>query len=334
MGRRRFASRASPCGTPRQEYAVAETSFELPAGEITALCGPSGSGKSSLLAVLAGRLGTGTDGALGTVTVTGSVTGIDPVSVAWVPQHPHTVGETVLEELGVYARGVTVVTEEQQRSVLRLVDLEWALGADPGQLSPGELRRLAVARALVRVEAGATVVLLDEPTAHLDDTNSHLIEGAIDRLRGRVTVVLASHDPRLLRLATRRVALAPAAASVSTRAESDSPSRAAQPESDDRPSDAMNLGTGGHSVRPGRARRLLGVLARPVAGRLALAVVLGVPHRVALRHLAHGGLRLVDRAREPSSPRSCTFSSLSSACGSFGRHRPLGAAICGAARDA
>ena len=260
----------------RQEYAVAETSFELPAGEITALCGPSGSGKSSLLAVLAGRLGTGTDGALGTVTVTGSVTGIDPVSVAWVPQHPHTVGETVLEELGVYARGVTVVTEEQQRSVLRLVDLEWALGADPGQLSPGELRRLAVARALVRVEAGATVVLLDEPTAHLDDTNSHLIEGAIDRLRGRVTVVLASHDPRLLRLATRRVALAPAAASVSTRAESDSPSRAAQPESDDRPSDAMNLGTGGHSVARADVARLLGVLARPVAGRLALAVVLGV----------------------------------------------------------
>ena len=65
-----------------------------------------------------------------------------------------------------------------------------AAGADhladkhPAELSPGELRRVAVARGLARIEAGATVLLLDEPTAHLDRESANRVHDAIRALRG------------------------------------------------------------------------------------------------------------------------------------------------------
>jgi ATP-binding cassette subfamily C protein CydCD len=211
--------------------AVQAVSFVAPAGEITAVCGASGSGKSTVLAVLAGRLRNGTEGA----QLGGTVEGIDPHRLAWVPQHPHTVGATVRAELRLY--GATnhhrdaapgnhhrdaestnqkrdEVDVERQRVLDDRIDLLLAelrlshtVDADPAQLSPGELRRVAVARALLRVDAGADVVLLDEPTAHVDAHSSRIIEDSIAAMRGRVTVILASHEASVTDLAAVRVEL-------------------------------------------------------------------------------------------------------------------------------
>jgi ATP-binding cassette subfamily C protein CydCD len=220
--------------------AVQAVSFVAPAGEITAVCGASGSGKSTVLAVLAGRLRSGTEGA----QLGGTVEGIDPDRLAWVPQHPHTVGATVRAELRLY--GATnhhrdaaprnhhrdaaprnhhrdaestnqkrdEVDVEGQRvlddridSLLAELRLSHTVDADPAQLSPGELRRVAVARALLRVDAGADVVLLDEPTAHVDAHSSRIIEDSIAAMRGRVTVILASHEASVTDLAAVRVEL-------------------------------------------------------------------------------------------------------------------------------
>ncbi|MBH0097609.1 thiol reductant ABC exporter subunit CydD [Salinibacterium sp. NSLL150] len=173
--------------------AVNELNFRATPGTITALDGPSGSGKSSVLEVLAGnREPSG-----------GSVWGIDVSRVAWVPQHPHTVADTVLDELRLYSSD-----EKAIKSVLLDLGLTAVAEADPRQVSPGELRRIAVARGLLRVEAGATLLLLDEPTAHLDPASAARVEAAIAELRGRpVTVLVASHEAGIAALADQVVAV-------------------------------------------------------------------------------------------------------------------------------
>lgn len=160
-------------------------SFDLPPGSTTLIEGPSGSGKSTLLAVLAGVV----------VPSAGTLRGLD--DVAYVPQHPRTVGETVREELELYGTDV--------ERIMRRLGLP---NTNPEQLSPGELRRLAVARGLVRVAAGARILLLDEPTAHLDAASAELVEAELEALRGTVTMVITSHEAGIARLADRRVVLA------------------------------------------------------------------------------------------------------------------------------
>ena len=159
---------------------------------VVSLEGPSGSGKSTVLGVLAGVV----------PAQDGSVLGVDPARVAWVPQHPQTVADTVRGELELYADDPADVSR-----VLDQLGLSALANDDPQRLSPGELRRLAVARGLVRVAAGAELLLLDEPTAHLDPAHARLVERAVDGIRGTVTIVFASHEAGMTRLADRRVLL-------------------------------------------------------------------------------------------------------------------------------
>ena len=79
----------------------------------------------------------------------------------------------------------------------------------PAELSPGELRRVALARGLARIEAGASLLLLDEPTAHLDRGTATVVNRALAGLRGRVTVLLVAHDRQTRELADTVVAVAP-----------------------------------------------------------------------------------------------------------------------------
>jgi ATP-binding cassette subfamily C protein CydCD len=241
----------------RELPAVDGLDFALSPGRITALRGRSGSGKSTVLAVLGGVLG---DGAL----TTGTIAGIDATRVAWMPQHPHTVGGTVREELRLYGGSDPRVDE-----LLGRVGLAWAIDTDPAQLSPGELRRLAFVRVLLRVDAGATLVLLDEPTAHLDERSARAVEREILGLRGRATVLLASHESRLSRLADYGLLLGGSSGMSHERSEQVPPAiaRPASPA----PRHPLSL-----QAKSGSARSVLVGMLRPVSARLALAVFLGV----------------------------------------------------------
>ena len=66
---------------------------------------------------------------------------------------------------------------------------------------------MALARALVRIRRGARLLLLDEPTAHLDDDARALVAEVLLGLRGTVTMLLVTHDPLLAALADRTVDL-------------------------------------------------------------------------------------------------------------------------------
>ncbi|TNB72894.1 thiol reductant ABC exporter subunit CydD [Arthrobacter sp. BB-1] len=194
----------------RSGPAVGPLTFSAPQGRITALDGASGAGKSTVLGVLAGTIG---DGA-GT-TVSGAVQGLDRAALAWVPQHPVMLAETVLEEVVLYlsgdihgGRGQAGV-QAAARACLARAAAGHLARQHPAELSPGELRRVALARALARIEAGATVLLLDEPTAHLDDASAMAVEDAIRRIRGRVTVILVAHNERTRNLADHVVPVGP-----------------------------------------------------------------------------------------------------------------------------
>ncbi|TFV52291.1 ATP-binding cassette domain-containing protein, partial [Geodermatophilus sp. DF01-2] len=178
-------------------------------GELVALRGASGSGKSTLLAVLAGL----TDPA---ATVEGTVTGVPAGGVAYVPQHPRTTGATVADELRRHAGsqpGVDeIVGEAFVVEALARVGASSFAGRTCTALSPGELQRVALARALVRIRRGARLLLLDEPTAHLDDAAAATVAAVLAELRGTVSVLLVTHDAGLAALADRTVDLSSPAA--------------------------------------------------------------------------------------------------------------------------
>ncbi|RJT95839.1 thiol reductant ABC exporter subunit CydC [Arthrobacter frigidicola] len=180
--------------------------FRLAEGRITALTGPSGSGKSTLMALLAGTP------AVPGLEITGTVSGAVPGSVAWVPQHPEFLSATVGEELALYA-GLPA-GDPALADGLAAVGGRGLLVRRTGELSPGEARRVAVARALLRArhQPGVRLLLLDEPTAHVDAASTEAIRGVLRRLRGSLTVLLIAHDERTAALADATVVLGGSAA--------------------------------------------------------------------------------------------------------------------------
>ncbi len=163
---------------------------------IVSIAGPSGAGKSTLLAALTGTLPADAE-------VTGRIEGVVADAVGWAPQAPRAFATSPRAELALYGAEPTAALEE--------LGLAHVADAAVPELSPGELRRLAVARALARVDAAATstgerlLLVLDEPTAHLDRASADRVRAAILRRAERAVVVLASHEPETTALATMTV---------------------------------------------------------------------------------------------------------------------------------
>ena len=183
--------------------------MEILANETLCLVGPTGSGKSTLLALLAG-LQTPTSG---DVAFEGNPLRADdmPLSlrrrITLVHQRSLLLTGSVTAniEYGLRVRGVRD-RRNRVEAVLRLLKLE-RLAAQPARtLSGGETHLVAMARALV-VEPD--VLLLDEPTAHLDPAHVALAEDAVrqEQRRRSMTVVWATHNLFQARRAADRVGL-------------------------------------------------------------------------------------------------------------------------------
>ncbi|MEC5179951.1 thiol reductant ABC exporter subunit CydD [Arthrobacter sp. CG_A4] len=258
---------------------VGPLSFTAAPGRITALAGPSGAGKSTVLGVLARTIGTGN----GTVT-TGRLEGFTTADLAWVPQHPVMVAPTVLDELRLYLGAAAGgATDESALRCLAACAAEHLAAKHPAELSPGELRRVALARGLARIEAGATVLLLDEPTAHLDRDSATVVSRAIAALRGKVTVLLVAHDRQTRELADELVTVAVGATAppdtVYTAAESFAAASAASSTAASLTPPAVAAGTREPQPSTGAARGSTAAglrrLLAPVAGRFAAAGAVG-----------------------------------------------------------
>jgi ATP-binding cassette subfamily C protein CydCD len=194
----------------RAASTISGLDFEARRGAITLIDGRSGAGKSTVLAAMADQLGE--------ASVDGRIVGVDTGSLAWLPQAPHTTADTVLGELLLYGTGDDLA-EEHAHEALRMLQLGHLAATDPAVVSPGELRRVGLARVLMRVHAGAEVVLLDEPTADLDANSAAIVVAAILGIRARATIVIASHDRSVRAIADHRVLLGESSAGIAPRAD-------------------------------------------------------------------------------------------------------------------
>lgn len=206
-------SRTYRRGTPREVRAVDGVSLAVEPGTCWALTGPSGSGKSTLLALLGG-LDRPTSGE---VRFAGeSLAHLSDVGLARVRRRLGFVFQnfSLLPRLAVWENVTYPLVPRGVGRAARLRQAEELLGPlgladrlqEPAEtLSGGEQQRVAVARALIgRPEA----VLADEPTSQLDPVAADGIRQLLARLvDDGVTLVLATHEPRLIALATHVAAI-------------------------------------------------------------------------------------------------------------------------------
>ena len=188
----------------RAGAALAAVSAVIEPGERVAVAGPSGAGKTSLLALLL-RLLEPTSGRIFAGGV--DLAEIDPDtwrrSLAWLPQRPRLAAGTLRAALGGGPDAELWHALELASARTFVAALPAGLDAVLGErtpLSAGEIRRLALARALA---TGRPLLLLDEPTTHLDAASATAVTEAIASLSRDTTVVFATHDPRLVEIADR-----------------------------------------------------------------------------------------------------------------------------------
>ncbi len=199
--------------TPTGEVrALRDVSADLPAGVVSAVVGPSGSGKSSLLRLIAG-LDRPTEGS---VQVRGTELGgassrarrmARRSTVGYVFQRPSdnlVPHLTIADHLRLASRRGGL-TDGEVLSTADELGLGHRLSHRPDELSGGEQQRAAVAQALA---SGATVIVADEPTAELDSDAADLVLTRIAALAAHgVTFVLATHDPSVMAIAEHRLEL-------------------------------------------------------------------------------------------------------------------------------
>jgi ATP-binding cassette subfamily C protein CydCD len=180
--------------------ALSSASLDLRPGEILAVVGRSGSGKSTLVSVLL-RFTRPTSG---TVRIAGvDLADIDPTDwrrqVAWVPQRPALLAGTVADNVRLGTPGADTDAVRRALALASGDDIDpwFVLGEDGTGLSAGECQRVAVARAFLRAEHGAGLLVLDEPTAHLDGaTEAKVVAGLRTLAHGRC-VLMVVHRPAL-----------------------------------------------------------------------------------------------------------------------------------------
>lgn len=188
-------------------------SADIPAGGVTAIVGPSGSGKSSLLRIVAG-LDRATNGVVkvGSVDVTRlSARALRRVlrnMVGYVFQSPadnFVSYLSVAEHLELAGRPHNT-SPSDALSVLARLALDHRADHLPHELSGGEQQRAAFAQILV---TGASLIVADEPTAELDDESARLLLDVVASLSDEgVTFALATHDPHVVAVARHCVELA------------------------------------------------------------------------------------------------------------------------------
>lgn len=187
----------------RAGFVLDRLELELPPGSLTAIVGPSGLGKSTLLDALMGFAPVDA----GVMTIAGRPAGPATLPlIAWAGQRPHLFAGTIRHNIAMGHPGATDAAIEaaaRDAGVLAFAaELPLGLDTPVGErgfgLSGGQARRVALARAFLKP---APLLLLDEPTADLDPATEELVLAGIRARAGRQTVLMVTHGARAAAIA-------------------------------------------------------------------------------------------------------------------------------------
>ncbi len=171
-----------------------DINLRVPVGELLAVIGPNGGGKTTLLKLITGQI----KPVRGTVRVLGMRPEDARPRLGYLPQRSHfktdfpiDVLQTVM--IGAYRKFEAPTDDDREKALraLEMVGMLEYMDRKIGELSGGELQRVLLARALVREP---DLLLLDEPTASVDPAFRGSFYRIIDELRGEMTTVIVSHD--------------------------------------------------------------------------------------------------------------------------------------------
>lgn len=192
-------------GKPNEITALHQLSLEIVSGQATILAGPSGSGKTTLLSLI----GLMSRPSSGRITILGKETTLLGEQfrtlfrrrhVGFIFQHFQLITDLKVREnldLVLYQEGTPFKTIRRRRfDLLERFSLSEKAETKTAVLSGGEKQRLAIARALMN---DPEILLVDEPTAHLDSAMSHELIALFRELKQEgKTFVIATHDPLFL----------------------------------------------------------------------------------------------------------------------------------------
>ena len=221
----------------RGAWAPAELSARIEPGRLTVLAGRSGAGKTTTVLTILGLLPP-TKGRVLLARPDGAPLDLGDIELAswwaqisWVPQAPTIIPGTILENFGLDRPSRALLDAAARTGFLEVVDSldrgwDSPIGVGGSGLSVGQRQRLALTRALVD---DAPLVVLDEPTAHLDAVSEEEITRALLALKGQgKTVLVIAHRRALISLADTVIEVEARPASEAEIA--DHPELAAMPE--------------------------------------------------------------------------------------------------------
>ncbi len=183
-----------------------EVSFHIHEGEFSALVGPNGSGKTTILKLILGL----EQSQKGEVLLFGDQPRKNRSMIGYVPQHITYDPTFPISVIEVVRMGGLLSTSRKSKDArngaaldaLRQVEMEELAQRPYSELSGGQRRRVLVARALV---AGPKMLILDEPTANMDAESEKRLFDTLRKFKGKTTILIVTHDMSTVSSLTDRV---------------------------------------------------------------------------------------------------------------------------------
>ncbi|MBF5006170.1 ABC transporter ATP-binding protein [Diaphorobacter caeni] len=198
---------------PDEAEVLHGVNIHVPVGSMTALIGSSGSGKSTVMRLIA-RFFDADHGSvrLGGVDVRHMTDEALAAQISQIFQDSYLLGGSIADNIRMGKPGATdqeVLLAAQQAGVAEIIarlpeGLDTQVGEGGARLSGGERQRIAIARALIK---DAPILLVDEATAALDAENQAAIGQTLERLRGRRTLIVIAHQLSTVAMADQIVML-------------------------------------------------------------------------------------------------------------------------------
>lgn len=199
---------------PGQDPALNGVAFKVDPGQLVAIAGSMGSGKSTVLKLILGLYAP----TAGVVEIDGIDTRqLDPIqlrqTIGYVPQRPAAFHGTVAQNLRLPNPAATDAELEEACAKAAVLDdiralpqgFDTRIGGDTqGNLSAGFQQRLALARAYIRKPS---IILMDEPASSLDRAGDEALMRALEAIRGTCTVIYVTHRPSHMKMADRLIVL-------------------------------------------------------------------------------------------------------------------------------